>query len=99
MPLQGRVAHALARLLAACPDTELRDADRALDLALRVFKASPVVSHAETVAQALAQSGRCDEAGRWLERALGALPESAGPRHQRLQSALAHYRSGPPCQP
>ncbi len=99
MPLQGQTAHALARLLAACPDPALRDGGRALDLALRVFKASPVVGHAETVAQALAQSGRCDDALDWQQRAVDSLPEDSGPRRQRMESRLEHYESGPPCRP
>ena len=99
MPLQGQIAYSLARMLAACPDPTLRDGPRALELALRVFKASPVVGHAETVAQALAQSDRCGEAAGWQQRAIAALPEDAGPRRQHMQSTLARYQAGPPCRP
>lgn len=33
MPSSGRIAHGLARLLAACPDPVLRDGERAVELA------------------------------------------------------------------
>ena len=80
-------------------DATLRDGDRALDLALRVFKASPVVSHAETVAQALAQSDRCEDASLWQQRAIEGLPETSTARRQRMLSDLDRYRRGSPCRP
>jgi tetratricopeptide (TPR) repeat protein len=99
MPRQGRTAHALARLLAASPDPALRDGERALDLALRVFEASPDAGHAETVAQALAQCGRCGEASEWQERAIELLPEVPESRLERMRSALVRYEGGLPCPP
>ncbi|MBZ0110904.1 MAG: tetratricopeptide repeat protein [Thermoanaerobaculia bacterium] len=70
LPNSGLIAHVLARLLAAVPVHELRDGERALQLALAVYEASPTVTHAETVALALAESGRCDEAAEWQEAAI-----------------------------
>jgi tetratricopeptide (TPR) repeat protein len=100
MPRSGSVAGAYARMLAAAPDAELRDGARALDLARRVFEAEPTAFNAETVALALAEEGRCDEAAGWLRRVLGAEAESAsGARLVELQGALARYEAGPPCRP
>ena len=99
MPRQGRTAYALARLLAASPDPALRDGERALDLALRVFNASPDSAHAETVAQALAESSRCDEAAEWQKRAIDLLSGGSVRRQRQLQTALVRYAAGPPCAP
>jgi len=52
-PTRGRTAHTLALFLASCHDLELRDGARALELELRVFKASKSLSHGGTVAMAL----------------------------------------------
>jgi tetratricopeptide (TPR) repeat protein len=65
MPTSGLLSHALARLLAACPDRSVRDGARALALAQAVWQAQPSAAHARTVALALAELGRCDEAARW----------------------------------
>jgi tetratricopeptide (TPR) repeat protein len=100
LPHQGRIAHSLARILAACPDRDLRNGSRALELALRVYAARPTVVHAETVALALAQLDRCDEAREWQEGAIRGL-RNAGQveRTQELESMLETYRRGAPCRP
>ena len=54
--------HLLARLLATCPQADMRDGERALALALRVFEADPTPEHAETVAMAYAEAGRFEQA-------------------------------------
>ena len=65
MPTSGLLSHALARLLAACPDPSVRDGARALALAQAVWQAQPTADHARTVALALAELGRCREAADW----------------------------------
>lgn len=69
MPTSGLLSHALARLLAACPDRSIRDGARALALAQAVWQAQPSAAHARTVALALAELGRCDEAAKWRRTA------------------------------
>ncbi len=76
MPEAGLIAAALARLLAAGPDLARRDGPRALDLARRVYQASGDLRHAETLAMALAESGRCEEAIDWQRQAVAAAIES-----------------------
>jgi tetratricopeptide (TPR) repeat protein len=69
MPTSGLLSHALARLLAACPDLAVRDGARALPLAQAVWQAQPTAAHARTVALALAELGRCAEAAQWQRTA------------------------------
>lgn len=100
LPTSGQIANALARLLASSPDLELRDGPRAVDLALRVFEARPTVTHAETVALALAEAGRCSQAATWQQRALEAARRLQRPDlAAALAEELARYQAGPPCRP
>ena len=98
LPSSPLIAHALARLLAACPNLNLRDGVRALDLAQRVFEADPRVVHAETVAMALAEVGRCQEAAEWQLTAVESA-EAAGEVEWALdlRAAMSHYERGAPC--
>jgi tetratricopeptide (TPR) repeat protein len=98
MPQQGRIAHALARVLAASPDLSLRDGARALELAQAVFAASPSTSHGETVAMALAELGRCEEAAQLEQKVLDAAKGGGDEATAtRLAQTLARYRKGAPC--
>ncbi len=72
MPDAGRTMVALAKLLAASPDLSQRDGPRAVELALAVYQSSGDVHHAETLAMALAESGRCEEAAALQTKALEA---------------------------
>jgi tetratricopeptide (TPR) repeat protein len=69
-PDRTATATTLARLLASSPDVSLRDGKRALEIAMAVNEAEPVPAHAETVALALAELGRCSEALDWMKRAV-----------------------------
>jgi tetratricopeptide (TPR) repeat protein len=82
MPTSGLLSHALARLLAACPDRSVRDGARALPLAQAVWQAQPTADHARTVALALAELGRCREAADWRRTALG---QASPPGEQALE--------------
>ncbi len=98
MPGAGRIAYALARILGFCPDESLRDGERALDLALRVFEARNTVEHAVTVARILAEIGRCKEAAEWQRGALKAAEEAGQEALVReLREAVTRYEAGPPC--
>ncbi len=100
MPHAGRIAFALARLLAACPDKALRDGERAHTLASQVFQASRTPEHAHLVALAAAEQGNCDEAATWQEKAIEAVAEvAAEAQRASMAAALAHFRAGPPCRP
>jgi tetratricopeptide (TPR) repeat protein len=92
MPTSGLLSHALARLLAACPDRSVRDGRRALALAQAVWQAQPSAAHARTVALALAELGRCDEAASWRRTAVEQDRRSGEP----VQEEIAE---GAPCRP
>ncbi|MCP3957542.1 MAG: tetratricopeptide repeat protein [bacterium] len=99
MPEAGRVAAALAKVLAACPDPAQRAGARALNLALRVHEASRDPRHAETVALALAELGRCDDAMDWQRRALEAARQAgAEALAGRLEQTLSQLEQRP-CRP
>lgn len=89
--------HALARLLATAGDPAVRDGERALELATEVFQSYASVEHGATVAMALAELGRFDEAAAWqqrvIERARQMNREEVLPE---LQEHLERYRAGEP---
>lgn len=62
LPSSMPLTHVLARILAASTNPAVRDGERALEMARRVFRAEPTLDHAQTVAMALAETGRFDEA-------------------------------------
>jgi tetratricopeptide (TPR) repeat protein len=100
IPASGLLSHALARLLAACPDTSVRDGKRALELAVAVWNAQPSSVHAETLALALAESNQCDQAAEWQQKAIeAARKEGLTGRIEELTSRLAVYSKGGPCRP
>lgn len=96
MPEQARLGQALARLLAACPDGAFRDGMRALDIARRIFEASPTPEAGRTVGLALAELGRCDEAVAVFEKVLAGMPPGQ-PEAESLRRDLSRTRRGPPC--
>lgn len=61
-PTRGRTMAAYAYLLAASPQTDLRDGPKALDLARRIYAATGRAEHGAILALALAELGRCREA-------------------------------------
>ena len=63
-------ALALARLYAAAPDARVRDGARALTLAAELVKRQNSASARETMAMALAEAGRYDEALQWQRDAI-----------------------------
>lgn len=86
-PSNVGAAHLLARLLAAAPEEQARDGELALALASKVFEAVPSTDHGETVAMALAELGRFDEAVEWQRRLVAEL--AAGGYETLLSEARA----------
>ncbi|MXX61421.1 MAG: tetratricopeptide repeat protein [Holophagales bacterium] len=83
----------LARLLAASPDSQIRNGREALAIAQRLMSDRPSIEHAETVAMALAEIGEFERAAE-LQRQLIAEVERQGAsptngQRQRLESYLA----------
>ena len=101
MPEKGRLAHALARFLASCPDTSLRDGLRALDLARKVVQANATVNTVSTLAMAYAEVGDCELAAEWQLKAIEAESKAENPGEallDQLRQVLARYQAGYPCQ-
>jgi tetratricopeptide (TPR) repeat protein len=98
IPESVELLHALARMLASADDHEVRDGERALDLARRTLRAGATPSRLETLAMASAQAGDFVEAisvqrrviqmVTWEDR-IDALP--------RLEANLARYLAGQTC--
>jgi tetratricopeptide (TPR) repeat protein len=99
LPASGLLARALARMLATGPALQLRDGARAVRLAQAIYSAQPTADHLGLLASALAEAGRCGEAAELLERVLEGVGGSVSEAGAPLETARAHYRSGPPCRP
>ena len=96
-PERIAIATTLARLLASSPDRSIRDGRRAFDLAMRVYTVEPTPVHGETIALALAELERCDEALTWMKRAVAEAEQQQDAREaRRLRSEIARYET-PPC--
>jgi tetratricopeptide (TPR) repeat protein len=99
-PQKGRTSVTLAYLLAASPVYEKRDGKRALQLAQAAYEATASINHGVLVAMALAELGRCDEAGAWVKRMTAKAAEEHKPDLiEKLKSELNRYEHPPPCRP
>jgi tetratricopeptide (TPR) repeat protein len=97
-PEQPGFSHALARLLAAAPDADIRNGREAWELAEQLLQSHRSASLSETMAMAAAELGRFDDAIRWQQEAIAAAV--AGAQHDsaaRMQENLALYRNRVPC--
>jgi tetratricopeptide (TPR) repeat protein len=98
-PARTATATTLARLLASSPDRSIRDGRRALDLATAVHEAESTPVHAETLALALAELERCDEALAWMKRAVTEAEQGTDAAEAtRLRGEMAKYE-GRSCKP
>lgn len=95
LPEDRVLTAALARLLAACPDPELRDGPRAVELAQELVASEASLAHVELLATALAGIGRFDLAVREQETALATARKAGrGDLEARLAADLERYRRG-----
>ncbi len=99
IPYDGPIAHALARLLATTPDLGQRQGQRALELALKVYRALEDFAHAKTVAMAYAQLNQCSKAEEWMERAIELASKSSQGTAvlKNLKSNLEYFKNQRPC--
>ncbi len=99
-PDRGRTAHTLARLLATSPDVSLRNGQRAVELAAQVVQVQPTAPHMETLALALAEAGRFDEAATIQKRLIAQAEEAENEGlTARLKKDLVRYEKGEPSRP
>jgi tetratricopeptide (TPR) repeat protein len=97
-PAQPSFRHALARLLAAAPDENVRDVGRAKALLDEVLKEEQTIELGETAAMILADLGGFAEAAA-VQRDLIAAAERAGQKDvvRRLATNLKRYERREPC--
>lgn len=88
--------HLLARLLAVSPEKTVRDGARAVELAQSVVDEQPALDHLETLAMALAEAGRFDDAVLWQQRALEQERQVSGGNSPQRLDRLALYRARQP---
>src|SRR5262249_22977093 len=97
-PDQAMFAHALARLLAAAPDSRVRDGRAALKLVDELVKGPQTIELAETTAMALAESGRYQEAVAVQHDALTGATNAGAPNvRRRIAENLHLYENRTPC--
>ena len=97
-PDQPGLAHALARLLAAAPDENVRDGPRALAIAQELSQNQRTLELMQTMAMALAEAGRFEEAVQWQREAMAAAAQSNRPDLDgRLAENLSRYERRLPC--
>lgn len=90
--------HASARLLAASPDDSIRDGARALGLVQELLAIDKAIPVGETLAMALAELGRFDEAVKVQLGVLGAARTAGLTNQVRQMSAnLQSYERRQPC--
>jgi tetratricopeptide (TPR) repeat protein len=97
IPESVELLHALARLLASATDKEVRDGERAVELARRTFRAGSTPSRIETLAMACAQAGRFDEAVRLQREVIRAVNRQGSDELPRLEANLVRYQAGLTC--
>jgi len=99
-PQRGQTVLLLAYLLAASPQTDLRDGARALELAQRVYRTTNAPAHGALIALALAECGRCTEAADWQQRMITTVDQeqNAG-LGAKLRAGLKNYENAAGCRP
>lgn len=96
-PRSYELASVLARLLATAPDASLRDGARALQLSQELLQARRSIDQAETVAMALAELERFDEAAAFQRQIVDwAEGEGQAELAGRLRHNLQRYENRQP---
>ena len=97
-PERPEFAHSLARLLTTCPEKSLRDGLRALKLLERLPDPGADLEIAQTMAMALAEAGRYDQAVQWQRRCIDSARRAGRSRQTaRMEERLALYERAKPC--
>ena len=97
-PDQPGFAHALARVLAAAPDSRVRDGQRAMTLMQTLLQTQRTIELAQTMAMTFAELGQYEEAVRWQRDAMTAAAQARrDDLTPRLEDNLRRYESRQPC--
>jgi tetratricopeptide (TPR) repeat protein len=97
-PSDPRIADTLARVLATASEDAVRDGAMAADIASKLIDAMPSTQHAETMAMALAELGRYQDAVKLEEQAIAGMENAGvtGPDLDQARRRLEQYRRGQP---
>src|SRR5262249_19672575 len=99
-PQKARTLMLLTYLLAASPETELRNGTRALELAQRIYTATNDPQHGALVALSLAELGRCREASDWQQRMITMADQQKNTDlFVKLRADLKLYENHQSCRP
>lgn len=97
-PSRGRTVAALAYLLAASPQMDLRDGKKALELSQKVYNSTKQPEHGAIVAMAYGELDQCEEAARIIEELLDhALKAKNQGLIAKLKNELNRYQNETPC--
>jgi tetratricopeptide (TPR) repeat protein len=98
-PNQPAVVEALARVLSAAPDREVRDGTRAVALMQEIVKGQAAPEAMEAMAMAQAETGAYQEAVAWQEKAVAAAGRAGRDSHvaQQRTENLRLFQQGKPC--
>ena len=101
LPQDGRLVTALTRLLVGSPDLEVRDGEKALEMARALWQTASTPDHAELMAQAYGELERCDEASAWQQVALDIAASGQAPEQYlaSMRQQLDYYKQARPCRP
>jgi tetratricopeptide (TPR) repeat protein len=98
-PQKKRTTAILIGLLAASPQYELRDGNRALKLAQSLYEATGLLEHGALVGLALSEVGRCSEAADWQRKLIDiATKEQREDLLPKFKTDLQRYEHAP-CRP
>ena len=96
---KARTTALLISVLAASPQSELRDGAKALKLAQSLYEASGSLEHGALVSLALSELGRCSDAADWLRKLIDlATAARRDDLLSRLKTDLQRYEHAP-CRP
>jgi tetratricopeptide (TPR) repeat protein len=96
-PTDPWIVHALARVLAASPDGQARDGSRALAIMYTLSPEAQRLDHGESMAMALAETGKYREAADWQRNAMAATRQSGQVAlANEMADLLRDYESGRP---
>ncbi len=91
----GYFAVLLVQVLAASEDDEVRDGQRALNVAQQLFQRAQTPAHGAVLAMAYAETDNFEEAAAWQERLIENLERTAPPEAlEEARERLAAYREG-----
>jgi tetratricopeptide (TPR) repeat protein len=87
----------LARILASCPDGSYRNGEQAVRYAKKAMELNPDTLHLDTLAMALAEVGRFEDAVYVMERVVSTLADQKDVENiQDYKSRLNTYKDGKP---